>query len=158
MTLPDLARDAASLLKKKGLTLALAESCTGGLLSKVLTDIPGSSSYYKGGVVSYSNDIKEKLLNVKPETLEKHGAVSAGTAREMAEGALKNLGADISLAITGIAGPAGGTAAKPVGLVYIALSAKGKTTEVKKFRLKGRREEIRKEAAKAALDMLLTFS
>ena len=110
------------LLLKSKLTLATAESCTGGLIGHRLTEVPGSSEYYCGGIIAYSNDIKERVLGVKLETLEKHGAVSAQTAREMAHGARRVLGADIAVSVTGIAGPGGATADKPIGLTYIALA------------------------------------
>ncbi|RME82887.1 MAG: CinA family protein [Caldilineae bacterium] len=125
-TLDDLVRASAALgrsLSRRGLTIGTAESCTGGLLASVLTDVSGSSAYVAGGVVAYSNEIKMGLLGVHEETLLARGAVSAETAAEMAEGALRLLGCDLALAITGIAGPGGGTAAKPVGLVYLHLAA-----------------------------------
>lgn len=111
------------LLMQRGLTLALAESCTGGLIAHDLTDVPGSSDYFLGGVVAYSNRAKEELLGVRHETLLTHGAVSEQTAREMARGARRIFGADVALSVTGIAGPGGGSPEKPVGLTYIALSA-----------------------------------
>ncbi|NOX63425.1 MAG: CinA family protein [Chloroflexi bacterium] len=111
------------LLTERGLTLALAESCTGGLLASVVTDAPGSSAYFLGGVVSYSNQAKNRLLGVREATLVAHGAVSAPTAAEMAQGARRLFESDIALAVTGIAGPGGGTAEKPVGLVFLHLSA-----------------------------------
>jgi PncC family amidohydrolase len=110
------------LLKRRGLTLAVAESCTGGLVSHRITDVPGSSAYYQGSVTSYSNEIKARVLHVKHDTLERYGAVSEQTAREMAQGVRDVLYADIGLAVTGVAGPDGGTPEKPVGLVYIALA------------------------------------
>ncbi len=110
------------LLRERGMTLALAESCTGGLVSDRITDIPGSSDYYLGGIVSYSNEVKQAMLGVHQETLREHGAVSAETAREMAEGVRQALGADVGLAVTGIAGPGGGSPEKPVGLVFVALA------------------------------------
>ncbi len=103
--------------------LATAESCTGGLLADQITDVPGSSDYFRGGVVAYSNALKEMLLGVRSETLMTHGAVSEPTAREMARGARERLAADVALAVTGIAGPTGDTPAKPLGLTYIALAA-----------------------------------
>ncbi|NPB04812.1 MAG: CinA family protein [Aquificae bacterium] len=111
------------LLREKGFTVATAESCTGGLLASTLVSVPGSSDYFKGSVVAYSNEVKEKVLGVSPETLKLHGAVSAQTAREMAEGVRRLLGTDFGLSTTGIAGPGGGTPQKPVGLTYMALSA-----------------------------------
>jgi PncC family amidohydrolase len=113
------------LLKLRGLTLAVAESCTGGLVSHRITDVPGSSAYYQGAVVSYSNEIKECALYVQRDTLERYGAVSEQVAREMAQGVRDVLRSDIGLAVTGIAGPDGGTAEKPVGLVCVALAAPG---------------------------------
>jgi len=110
------------LLRAKGLTLATAESCTGGLLGHLITNVSGSSDYFLGGVITYSDEAKERLLGVAHETLAKHGAVSETTALEMARGAKNLFGADLALATTGIAGPGGGTEEKPVGLVYIALA------------------------------------
>ena len=111
------------LLAEKGLTVAVAESCTGGLIAHRLTNVPGSSAYFLGGVVAYANEVKERVLGVRPETLRRYGAVSREVALEMARGVRRLLGADIALSATGIAGPAGGTPEKPVGLVYVALVA-----------------------------------
>jgi PncC family amidohydrolase len=111
------------LLKQRGLTLAVAESCTGGLVSHRITDVPGSSDYYQGSITSYANEIKERVLGVKRDTLKRFGAVSERTAREMAQGVRRVLRADVGLGVTGIAGPGGGTPEKPVGLIYIALAA-----------------------------------
>ena len=111
------------LLAERGLTVAVAESCTGGLIAHRLTNVPGSSRYFLGGVVAYANEVKEGVLGVRSETLRRHGAVSQETALEMARGVRRLLGADIALSATGIAGPAGGTPEKPVGLVYVALAA-----------------------------------
>lgn len=118
------------ILKKHKLVFACAESCTGGLIAKRITDVSGSSSVFNCGVVSYSNGIKERVLGVKHETLEKYGAVSEETVREMAAGVLKLSGADIAAAVSGIAGPLSDNTDKPVGLIYIAVSD-GKRTEVK---------------------------
>jgi PncC family amidohydrolase len=115
--------EVGALLSERGLTLATAESCTGGLVAHRITSVSGSSAYYLGGFVTYSNEAKEALLGVEHETLLAHGAVSEQTAREMARGARERLGADVGISTTGIAGPTGGTSEKPVGLVYIALSA-----------------------------------
>ncbi len=157
MNLMALAKEINSIMRKEGLTLSVAESCTGGLVSKLLTDVPGSSDFFAGGIISYSNEVKARVLGVTPATLEGHGAVSPETAREMAEGVLELVGTDLSVAITGIAGPSGGSAAKPVGLVYIALAGKNRETSVKKFRFSGSREEIRESSAAAAIEMLLAI-
>lgn len=114
-------------LAAQQLTISTAESCTGGLLSHVLTGISGSSDYFVGGVVSYSNAIKEKALGVETNTLVSYGAVSEQTAREMADGVRKRFGADIGLSTTGVAGPTGGTPSKPVGLVWMGISTPGET-------------------------------
>lgn len=141
------------LLNEKKQTLAVAESCTGGLLGKTITDISGSSAYFKGGVISYANEIKIDLLNVPPVAIEAHGAVSSETAKYMAEGVRARCGADIGVAITGVAGPTGGTPEKPVGLVYIGL-ASGKDTITKEFRFKSTRAATRLRSTYAALDMI----
>jgi PncC family amidohydrolase len=111
------------LLLARGLTLALAESCTGGLVSHRLTEVAGSSDYFRGAVVAYANEVKRQLLGVRQGTLDVHGAVSAETALEMARGARRALGTDVGLSVTGIAGPGGGKPGKPVGLVFVALAA-----------------------------------
>ncbi len=131
-------------------TFATAESCTGGLLGVLLTDRPGASRYYLGGVIAYQNRIKQTLLGVQTITLKAYGAVSAETALEMASGVRKKLRADIGISITGIAGPSGGTKKKPVGLVYIAL-ANVKKAQCKRFLFSGNRLQIRTQAAKKAL-------
>ena len=143
----------AQLLIGKGKRLAVAESCSGGLLAKMITDLPGSSQYFWGSVTSYSNEAKVKFLGVKEETLASYGAVSRETAEEMARGILSKAGCDFSLAITGIAGPDGGTREKPVGLVYIALATRDDCT-VKEMHFAGGREVVRMLSAKTALDML----
>ncbi len=148
-----LEKSVADLLVANKLTLACAESCTGGMLSARLVNVPGISEVYKSGVITYSNKAKRRFLGVKKGTLQKHGAVSRQTAEEMAKGACLMLKADVSAAVTGIAGPDGGTAEKPVGLVYIACSVKGKTT-VKEFRFSGNREKIRESAVSAALTLM----
>lgn len=140
-------------LREKGLKLALAESCTGGLASSMITDVAGSSEYFLGSVVAYANNVKQTELGVKSGTLKKYGAVSKETALEMARGVKKRLQADISAAITGIAGPGGGTKEKPVGLVFIAV-LRGRTTVVQKFVFKGGRKSIKKQSGQAALLML----
>lgn len=142
-------------LTRMGLTLSVAESCTGGLLSSIITARPGCSAYYLGGVVSYSNEVKIKVLNVARETIEEFGAVSAETASEMAEGARRALTTTASLSITGIAGPTGGTAAKPLGTVFIGLSFMEQETIVKEFLFEGSRDEVRRQSVNAALGLLL---
>lgn len=135
------------------LTITCAESCTGGMLSARLIGVPGISEVYKSGVVTYANKAKRRLLGVKKSTLQKHGAVSEKAAEEMAKGAAVMFKADVAVAITGIAGPDGGTAEKPVGLVYIACHVKGKTT-VREYRFSGNRNKIRESAVSAALALM----
>ncbi len=144
------------LLREKGLTLAVAESCTGGLLGMRLTEVPGSSDYFRGGVIAYSNAVKEAVLGVPRAILEGKGAVSPECARAMAEGVRRVLGADLALAITGIAGPTGGTPEKPVGLVYIALAHPG-GVEVERHEFRGSRQGVRWSASEAALALLWRF-
>ncbi len=144
------------LLLQRKLTLALAESCTGGLIGHRITDMPGSSEYFVGGVVAYSYDAKEHLLGVQHNTLYDHGAVSAETAIEMARGARRTLGTDIGLSVTGIAGPGGGLPGKPVGLVYICLSARN-FERVEKFVWDKDRAGNKWESSEAALQMLLEY-
>ncbi len=144
---------AAELLSRHKLTLATAESCTGGLISQMLTDIPGISGVFMGGAVTYSNDAKEEYLGVKKETLLQHGAVSRQTAGEMAAGVRSRLKTDIGVAVTGIAGPDGGTPQKPVGLVYIGLFSE-KGTVTKELRLLGNRKRIRTITALHVFDMI----
>ncbi|HEX3026131.1 MAG TPA: competence/damage-inducible protein A [Clostridia bacterium] len=143
-------------LAKTGRKVALAESCTGGLVAKRITEVPGSSQVFDCGIVSYANNIKQNVLGVHTQTLERHGAVSRETAAEMAEGVRRLAGADIGVGVTGIAGPGGGTEQKPVGLVYVALSQNGKCF-VKKLQLyygSDEREHIRYLASSHALDMI----
>ncbi len=141
------------LLRAKGLSLAVAESCTGGLLGMRITEIPGASDYFWGGVIAYSNAVKERVLGVPKEILDQKGAVSPECAEAMAQGVRKLLGADLGLAITGIAGPSGGTPEKPVGLVFIAL-AYPKGTLVEKWEFRGSRQGVRWSASEAALALL----
>jgi PncC family amidohydrolase len=141
------------LLTAKNLTLALAESCTGGLVSHRLTEVPGSSAYFLGGIVSYANTAKEQLLGVNHNTLYNYGAVSAETALKMAQGARLALGADIGLSVTGIAGPTGGTPDKPVGLVYVALASRSEE-RCERHVWESDRSGNKALSAEAALDLL----
>ncbi len=138
----------------RSLTVATAESCTGGLVAHVLTEIAGSSGYYQGGVVSYSDDLKEGLLGVPRDVLVAHGAVSAQVARAMAVGARERLGVSLAVAVTGVAGPGGGSDAKPVGLTYVA-AADGDGVEVRRFHWPGDRAANKWASAEAALELLL---
>lgn len=141
------------LLKKHGLTLAVAESATGGLLTHLITNVSGSSKYCEGGMVTYSNRMKEEELGVKEKTLEKHGAVSSEVAEEMASGIRRKRGVDIALSTTGIAGPTGATPGKPVGLFYIGLSSQGRTIS-QKYQFQGTRLQNKQSAVEQALSML----
>jgi nicotinamide-nucleotide amidase len=137
-------------LRRRGLTLATAESCTGGLLGALVTEIPGSSDVFLGAIVAYADEVKRSSLGVGEETLARHGAVSAETAAEMARGARSALGADVAVSVTGVAGPGGGSEAKPVGLVYVHVA--GPEAEAgRELRLYGGRDEIRARAAVASL-------
>jgi PncC family amidohydrolase len=143
----------AALFRQKRLTLSLAESCTGGMIAQRITAVAGSSDYFLEGAVTYADAAKVRALGVAPELLAAHGAVSRETAAAMAEGIRARSGSDLALAVTGIAGPGGGSAEKPVGLVYIAL-ATAAGCDVRECRFSGCREEIRILTAGTALDML----
>lgn len=138
----------------RGLTVALAESCTGGLVADALTDVAGSSGYFVGSVVSYANEAKERLLGVPPDVLASHGAVSAQVARAMADGARARFGADVAGAVTGIAGPDGGSDAKPVGLTYVAV-ADADGVEVRRFAWTGDRAANKVSSAAALLELVV---
>ena len=140
-------------LTGRNLTLATAESCTGGWVAHRITNVPGASKIFLGGVVAYSNEAKRKFLGVRPETLSRHGAVSAAVAREMAAGARKKFGADFAIAVTGIAGPSGGTTAKPVGTVFIALAGPFGMVAERRLNYFGR-ERFKEVTAGQALAML----
>jgi PncC family amidohydrolase len=144
------------LLKKKGLSISIAESCTGGLLGYLITNVPGSSKYFKGGIVAYSDQLKEKFLYIPKESIEKFGSVSPEVAKSMAEEIRKNGEADLGLAITGIAGPGGGSKMKPAGLVYIALATPD-VTEWQSFHFSGDRKSIRSQSARKALYILRDY-
>ena len=151
-----LERVVVRMLTERALTLAVAESCTGGLVANRITDVSGSSAAFVVGFVAYSNQAKKELLGLDEQLLSKHGAVSEQTARAMAEGARRVSGADVAISVTGIAGPTGGTAAKPVGLVYMALSAVDGTIAFE-HRFSGSRMDIKLRASQAALNMLRMY-
>lgn len=143
-----------ALALERGLTVATAESCTGGLIGHTLTGVAGSSDYYLGGVISYSDGLKRALLGVPASLLERHGAVSSEVAVAMAEGARERLGCDYAVAVTGVAGPGGGTADKPVGLTYVA-AAGPRGHEVRRHAWQGDRAGNKESSAVAALTLLL---
>ena len=149
-------QEVGNLLREKGLTLGVVESATGGLISHRITNVPGSSDYYLGSVTAYSNDVKIRVIGVKGETIGKYGAVSPQVAEEMARGGRELLAVDICLADTGIAGPGGATAGKPVGLFYIGLSHAAGTSS-RQHNLQGDREQNKTAAAEAALSWLKEY-
>ena len=142
------------VLKEKGMRIAVAESCTGGLIGSRITDIPGSSDYFEAGLVTYSNSAKERFLSVPHEVIATKGAVSPEVAEAMARGARAATGADIGVAVTGIAGPGGGSPEKPVGLVYIGLAFAEKTISRRHF-FQGDRTAIRRQTSEEALKLAL---
>jgi len=148
------AEDVLKRCRHKNIMLATAESCTGGLVSALLTEIPGASSVFERGFVTYSNQAKETLLGVAKEMIIQYGAVSEQVAATMAAGALANSKANVSIAITGIAGPEGGTVAKPVGLVYIAVAYANGESWVEEFHFKGDRSQIRLAAVEKGLELV----
>lgn len=152
-----LAKAAARLLQARGLTLVTAESCTGGWLAKAVTDMAGSSGWFDRGFVTYSNDAKIESLGVGAQMLQTHGAVSKQSAREMAIGALNHSRADIAVAITGIAGPEGGTPDKPVGTVWIAWGRRGGDMATTHYQFEGDRERVRLQSVVAALEGVIAF-
>jgi PncC family amidohydrolase len=138
----------------RSLTVATAESCTGGLVAHLLTEVPGSSAYVRGGIVAYADDVKEALLGVPATLISAHGAVSAQVAVAMADGVRERLGADLGVGVTGVAGPGGGSDAKPVGLVYVAVAGLGAPT-VRRYLWTGDRSANKRDSARAALELLL---
>lgn len=152
--LVDLAGLLGARLIARGLTVATAESCTGGLVAHLLTEVPGSSRYVRGGIVAYADDVKHSQLGVPAAMLEAHGAVSAQVALAMAEGVRGRLGTDLGVGVTGVAGPDGGSESKPVGLVYVAVAGLG-PAEVRRCMWAGDRSENKRLSAGAALEMLL---
>ena len=150
----DLARRVGSSCRERGLTVGTAESCTGGLVAHLITEIPGSSDYFLGGLVTYSNQVKTALVNVHSDVIDAHGAVSAQVARAMAEGARHRLAVDVAVAVTGVAGPDGGTVAKPVGLTYVAV-ADPAGDDVRRFVWDSDRAGNKRLSAAAALGLVL---
>ena len=151
MTLDALAKRVGARLKEKGLLLATAESCTGGWVAQVVTSVSGSSEWFDRGFVTYSNEAKREMIGVRAETLDRHGAVSEETAREMAAGALAASRAQIALAITGVAGPTGGTAQKPVGMVCCAWAVRGGAVDATTKHFAGDREAVRRQSVELGL-------
>jgi len=154
-TLLPLGRRVGAALKSRRVLLATAESCTGGWIAQAVTAVPGSSAWFERGFVTYSNEAKKDLLGVHARTLVRHGAVSEAVAREMASGALARSHAQVALAVTGVAGPDGGTKAKPVGMVCFAWARRGRTPLSATRRFPGGREAVRRRAVKFALEGLL---
>ena len=149
--------DAASLLnlyRAKNLRIVTAESCTGGMIAAAITDIAGSSDVFERGFITYSNEAKTQQIGVPADLIVHHGAVSVHVAREMAAGALKLSKADVAIAVTGIAGPGGGSDAKPVGLVYLAVARRGSDPAIERHQFHGDRAAIRQAAVERALEML----
>lgn len=144
------------LLKKYNLTISTAESCTGGMIASAITDVSGSSEFFGTGIVTYSNEAKMNLIGVSKETLEQYGAVSEQTAKQMAEGVLKLADSSISVSVTGIAGPTGGTAEKPVGLVYIGVSGRYGTYAYKN-KFDGNRQNVRKQTVERAFELVYDY-
>ena len=152
--LRDLAEQLGKCLVARGLKLASAESCTGGWLAKVITDIPGSSAWFTGSVVSYSNEAKQSLLGVLENTLNEHGAVSGETVLEMSDGLFAHTDADVAVSVSGIAGPDGGSEDKPVGLVWLSWGKRDKSVFANPYNFDGDREAVRKQSIKQALNNL----
>ena len=146
-----------NLLRNNNKTITTAESCTGGLVAHLITNISGSSDVFDGGIISYSNEIKNQELNVKNQTLEKYGAVSVEVVSEMLKGAIKKFNANYAIAISGIAGPGGGTKNKPVGTVVIGICDDNNNEEIEVFYFDGTRIEIQNKAAKSSFSKILKF-
>lgn len=149
-----LSKEINTIFWRENLTLSTAESCTAGEISSIITSVPGSSHFFKGGIVAYANEVKENLLGVNPETLEKYGAVSEETVKEMVKGAMKSLKTDCAIATSGIAGPSGGTSEKPVGTIWIAVACKDKINTLKIEEDHGRAKNVA-NATQTALQLLL---
>lgn len=156
-TLDELAQAAGHALRQRGLMLAVAESCTGGWIAQTVTSIEGSSAWFDRGFVTYTNIAKREQLGVSATTLARQGAVSEPTVRAMAEGALAHSHAELALAVTGIAGPGGGSAEKPVGTVWIAWAGKRRDTVAQRYQFAGDRAQVRRQSVAAALAGLMVF-
>ena len=154
MELKSILQKLYEILQSQNKEIATAESCTGGLIGKTLTEVPGISAHYGYGFITYSNEAKQKLLGVSSKTLEAHGAVSGETVVEMASGALKVSGADVAVSVSGIAGPGGGTKDKPVGLVYIGIASEN-ASHSHKFIFSGTRDEVREKTLVEALKLVI---
>lgn len=155
--MPDLISKLFSALQERGWKMATAESCTGGMIAAALTDVSGSSSVFERGFVTYTNEAKMEMLGVPANILEQYGAVSTQTALAMVQGALKNSSTDLAVSVTGIAGPDGGSADKPVGLVYIGYGLHGKAPHVHEHHFKGDRSSVRAQTVQAALKHALSL-
>jgi nicotinamide-nucleotide amidase len=153
--LRDLAEQLGECLIARGMKLASAESCSGGWLAKIITDIPGSSAWFTGSVVSYSNEAKQSLLGVSADTLAEFGAVSGDTVLEMSDGLFSHTDADVAVSISGIAGPEGGSEDKPIGLVWLSWGKRDKSVFANPYNFDGDREDVRKQSIKQALENLL---
>lgn len=154
----ELAIRLGEVCRQAGVRVATAESCTGGGVAEAITRAPGSSAWFEGGVVAYANDVKVELLGVNPDTVAAHGAVSEAVAGEMARGVVNDMGADLGVGVTGIAGPGGGTPSKPVGLVWIAWAGRGGVIHTLGERFEGDRAAVRRQAIEAALDGLIRLA
>lgn len=151
----ELAQRLGNCLKDQNLTLATAESCTGGWIAKIVTDLAGSSEWFEGSVVCYSNALKQSLLGVPEETLEKFGAVSEETVKAMVNGVLAGTSADVAVGVSGIAGPGGGSPEKPVGTIWLGWGFRDRQVHAQVYQFEGDREQIRRQSVKQALEMLL---
>ncbi len=154
MDLSDLVAVVSEILRERHLKIASAESCTGGLIAAHITERAGSSAIFDRGFVTYSNEAKADMLGVSLASLEEHGAVSQTVAEEMASGAIRNSNADIAVSVTGIAGPSGGSAEKPVGLVYIGIARRGEPASAQRHIFKGSRDEVRAQSVRTALEKI----
>ena len=155
--LQDLAARLGDCLSAREMKLATAESCTGGWLAKVITDLPGSSDWFNGSLVTYSNEAKQRILGVQKGTLDEFGAVSGETVLEMSDGVLANMDADVALSISGIAGPGGGSNDKPVGLVWFSWGRRDKPVLAEFHQFEGDRDAVRRQAVEKALQLLLNM-